>query len=902
MTNRNSFIGNAKVPASLSILAFSLMVGCEYEQSSTTEVTLATSGQSDSLNGDGARVGEVVQPLDGSQLEFSVPPPPQTQSGFMVEVIAAGANGEVDTTYTGTATLSLENAGTASLLGTTELRFVAGVAASDLVVDIPGVDYVLRVSNNDLGVRDSPPFEVKGIPRWVDSRAGGDDKLCADRSAPCKTVSVAIAAAQCWDTILLNGAQVHPGPVILRNKHCKPGEDLVVKAWPNTGVPEIRSTISGGGRGYALRVWNASNVTIDGLRLTSEHFNGLEITRVSGGTVRNSIIENAGYYGIIIGTSSDILVENNIAGNNAGRILGIGANNGEIAFVGNQLHNGEVLVVGPTSGRLLFERNRLTNAIIQIRDSGSIFRNNIFENTRNCLRVRASNLLIENNTFYNATGSCVVLDAAGSGNVIRNNIFAEIGGYAIYNITNNNVPLVVYNAFSNVEELCRKLPPGQCDNEQNNNLHLEDADPLFADTTNDDGSLTYYLHTNSPLIDAGDPASNFANEPAPNGGRINLGAWGNTPQASPTDPNALEIVVDDDDPENFVTHLPSHIRTNNQSVSYHAIPWTNPERFSITSADQRIGGAMWTTNLPRSGNYKVSVYIPRPSPPHASLYPVAEYSVRDAEGATIVYANQKRSAGEWVELGVFPFLASKPAAITLTTQFRRDREEAIPIRLHGDLLADRVRFSYQSPYIVLRDETFSIIGDSSTTRSSDLLITKNFATHPGDFRITDVTQGLSGRVSFDDAAKRKIRYAPNPGFVGTDTFAYLVEHESGATWLNITVNVLAPPVLAEDSLCVDRRAKHVRGKFAAVDPRFTILGRTIVWSDIIYTQGEAELSPDPETPFQIDALFADDQDIIVHPKWFYGRSEGEFRISRRESGPWATDSACQGETETVGSD
>jgi len=36
----------------------------------------------------------------------------------------------------------------------------------------------------------------------------------------------------------------------------------------------------------------------------------------------------------------------------------------------------------------------------------------------------------------------------------------------------------------------------------------------------------------SPSIDAGDPASDLSNEPEPNGGRINLGAYGGTPQAS----------------------------------------------------------------------------------------------------------------------------------------------------------------------------------------------------------------------------------------------------------------------------------------------------------------------------------------------------------------------------------
>ena len=77
------------------------------------------------------------------------------------------------------------------------------------------------------------------------------------------------------------------------------------------------------------------------------------------------------------------------------------------------------------------------------------------------------------------------------------------------------------------------------------------ADPLFASTNrvatgyyvksaagrwdpkakNGDGDWTKD-DVSSPAIDAGDPASDFAKEPKPNGGRINLGVYGNTVQAS----------------------------------------------------------------------------------------------------------------------------------------------------------------------------------------------------------------------------------------------------------------------------------------------------------------------------------------------------------------------------------
>jgi len=53
-------------------------------------------------------------------------------------------------------------------------------------------------------------------------------------------------------------------------------------------------------------------------------------------------------------------------------------------------------------------------------------------------------------------------------------------------------------------------------------------DPLFVDMAAGD----YHLRRNSPCIDAGNPNSDFSLEPKPNGGRINIGVYGNTPEAT----------------------------------------------------------------------------------------------------------------------------------------------------------------------------------------------------------------------------------------------------------------------------------------------------------------------------------------------------------------------------------
>ncbi|MBN1491444.1 MAG: hypothetical protein JXA69_16145 [Phycisphaerae bacterium] len=53
------------------------------------------------------------------------------------------------------------------------------------------------------------------------------------------------------------------------------------------------------------------------------------------------------------------------------------------------------------------------------------------------------------------------------------------------------------------------------------------SDPLFVNAA----TGNFHLSPPSPCIDAGDPASDYSLEPEPDGGRINMGAYGNTPEA-----------------------------------------------------------------------------------------------------------------------------------------------------------------------------------------------------------------------------------------------------------------------------------------------------------------------------------------------------------------------------------
>ncbi len=82
-----------------------------------------------------------------------------------------------------------------------------------------------------------------------------------------------------------------------------------------------------------------------------------------------------------------------------------------------------------------------------------------------------------------------------------------------------------------------------------------DADPLFVDPGYWDGNVwmngDYHLQACSPGIDAGDPASDFSNEPEPNGYRVNMGAYGNTPEAAPNTGSLLPV------PDNLTSQVTS---------------------------------------------------------------------------------------------------------------------------------------------------------------------------------------------------------------------------------------------------------------------------------------------------------------------------------------------------------
>jgi len=112
-----------------------------------------------------------------------------------------------------------------------------------------------------------------------------------------------------------------------------------------------------------------------------------------------------------------------------------------------------------------------------------------------------------------------------------------------------------------------------------------DADPLFLDP-GDSGD--YHVYPCAPTIDAGDPASDYSSEPEPNGERANMGAYGNTSEAT-----ALSFDTD------WLVTLPDISGNSVPELALPSVNWT--ERKAVVLVKDLSTGLLvepvWFSNL-----------------------------------------------------------------------------------------------------------------------------------------------------------------------------------------------------------------------------------------------------------------------------------------------------------------
>jgi len=301
--------------------------------------------------------------------------------------------------------------------------------------------------------------------------------------------------------------------------------------------------------------------------LAYHHGGGIFIAFSSPTVIGNTIIENECEYtggGITVYKGSHPLVKDNYIANNLSPWEGGGIS---IFQECNPVIEANI-VTGNTS-------LRPGGGINCVFDSAPIIRNNIVTGNHargtsgkgGGLYVIDSAILAENNTIAHnrADRDGGGISAYGEGTVIdfRNNVL-----WGNSSPDGNEIKLVTSSTLNVSYSIVSGGEPAAAVDSSSTLTWSEgnfDADPLFASpgtwTADDWTPGDYHLKSEggrfdpdagsegawviddvtSPGVDAGDPSSNYDIEPEPNGGRINIGGYGNTAEASKSDKMMLAV-------------------------------------------------------------------------------------------------------------------------------------------------------------------------------------------------------------------------------------------------------------------------------------------------------------------------------------------------------------------------
>lgn len=218
------------------------------------------------------------------------------------------------------------------------------------------------------------------------------------------------------------------------------------------------------------------------------------------------------YDAIEVYNSGPVIERNLINGNDpAGNVHAIYFNLWNMVLPGVETHVRENRILGSIFGGLS------DNGLPQLIHHNIFTSPNGFSSALNITDC-ASNLRIFNNTVSGGSGIWI---QGGDEPDIRNNVVAHAyNGIEIWADT-------ATIAFNNIWD-CQTPYSGVPDQTGiNGNISVN---PEFRDPDQDD----FHFFCWSKCLDAGDPQMDYSLEPAPNGGRINMGCYGNTADADPS--------------------------------------------------------------------------------------------------------------------------------------------------------------------------------------------------------------------------------------------------------------------------------------------------------------------------------------------------------------------------------
>jgi len=322
-------------------------------------------------------------------------------------------------------------------------------------------------------------------------------------------------------------------------------------------------------RYYLCIILNGSNISIHDMHLSGNYGDGILIGRNNPGfneniQIYNNTIDRIQHDAVCVNEGKNVQVYNNQI--TCRLNCGIRIHNTNIVEIYNNYitsnnEGGAGIQIQKRGNTPMDQINIYNNEIYQPRTFGiwifgsgdygssvaevNVHHNKIYNTVRHGIISDGFNGTIKNN----------LIDGAGQSGIIQNNVYRYpppdtltfvltvinniISNSRYYGIR-NDLPethsfVISHNCFFNNKEgetYNIELPEGNMI-----------ADPQFADREKHDFHLkSQYGRWNgtawitddvtSPCIDAGDLKDDYAKEPSPNGGRINIGVYGNTAEAS----------------------------------------------------------------------------------------------------------------------------------------------------------------------------------------------------------------------------------------------------------------------------------------------------------------------------------------------------------------------------------
>ncbi len=194
------------------------------------------------------------------------------------------------------------------------------------------------------------------------------------------------------------------------------------------------------------------------------------------------------------------------------------------------------VITGNTGGGVVFFNGLIERTIVTANTNGGLsycdgeVRNNVVVENAGGGGLYSCNGTVVNNTIADNLGSGLTY----CGGTIRNCIVWGNLGEGGVQIYSGNLP-----TFSSIQNWTAGGEGNVA------------AFPHFVDPLNGDSHLASW----SPCIDAGYPGSAYQSEPQPNGGRINMGAYGNTSEATSKSPDTDRDSLPDDWEKHFFANL-----------------------------------------------------------------------------------------------------------------------------------------------------------------------------------------------------------------------------------------------------------------------------------------------------------------------------------------------------------